>query len=142
LGNHLSSFELRQNSTTHLNQCLLLNIEKIQQCCIWELNPSFFLFSLHKGMVINEHQYVTKMALNVSIRGLWGDFTTIFWIVNIFKGQFTFGIKYQNTLCLDVAWIFTLSFYVYHTILNILNQFNMLMVYLGLCLFFKFMIPK
>ncbi len=25
--------------------------------------------------------YVTKMTLNVSMGGLWGDFTTIFWIV-------------------------------------------------------------
>jgi hypothetical protein len=26
----------------HLNQCLLLNIEKIQQCHIRDLNPMFF----------------------------------------------------------------------------------------------------
>jgi hypothetical protein len=32
-------------------------------------------------MVTNEHQYVTKMALNGSMEGLWGNFTTIFWIV-------------------------------------------------------------
>jgi hypothetical protein len=31
-------------------------------------------------MVINEHQYVTKMALNASMGGLWGKFTTTFWI--------------------------------------------------------------
>jgi hypothetical protein len=63
----------------HLNQCLLLNIEKIQQCRIQELNPSF-LFDLHQNMVTNEHQYVTKMTLSASMGGLWGDFTTIFWI--------------------------------------------------------------
>jgi hypothetical protein len=79
LDNHLSSFEFRQNNTTHLNQCLLLHTKKVQQSCIWELNPSF-LFDLHQGMVTNEHQYVTKMALNVNMGGLWGDFTTIFWI--------------------------------------------------------------
>jgi hypothetical protein len=28
LDNHLSSFQLRQNIMAHLNQCLLLNIEK------------------------------------------------------------------------------------------------------------------
>jgi hypothetical protein len=28
---------------------------------------SKFLFDLHQGMVINEHQYVTKMALNPSM---------------------------------------------------------------------------
>jgi len=38
------------------------------------------LFDLHQGMVINEHQYVTKMALNASMGGLWGDFTAMFWI--------------------------------------------------------------
>jgi hypothetical protein len=26
----------------HLNQCLLWNIEKTQQCCIRQLNPSFW----------------------------------------------------------------------------------------------------
>jgi hypothetical protein len=30
LDNHLSSLELRQNNTTHLNQCLLLNIKKLK----------------------------------------------------------------------------------------------------------------
>jgi hypothetical protein len=34
LDNHLSSFELKQNSKAILNQCLLLNIEKTQQCYI------------------------------------------------------------------------------------------------------------
>ncbi len=54
----------------HWNECLLLNTKKVQQCCIQELNPSFF-FELHQDMVTNEHQYVTKMALNASMRGLW-----------------------------------------------------------------------
>jgi hypothetical protein len=31
-------------------------------------------------MVTNEYQYVTKMTLGVSMGGLWGDFTMIFWI--------------------------------------------------------------
>jgi hypothetical protein len=79
LGNYLSSFELKQNNMAHLNQYLLLNIEKDQQCPIQELNRSF-LFDLHQGMVMNEHQYVTKMTLNTKMGGLWGDFTTIFWI--------------------------------------------------------------
>jgi UDP-galactopyranose mutase len=34
LGNYLSFFELRQNNMAHLNQCLLLNTKKNQQCCI------------------------------------------------------------------------------------------------------------
>jgi hypothetical protein len=64
----------------HLNQCLLLNIEKVQQCHIQELNLSFS-FDLHQDMVTNEHQYVINMALNATMGGLWGDFTTIFWII-------------------------------------------------------------
>ncbi len=79
MDNHLSSLQWRKNNIVHLNQCLLLNIKKTQQCHIQKLNPSF-LFDLHQGMVTNEHQYVTKMTLNASMGGLWGDFTTIFWI--------------------------------------------------------------
>jgi hypothetical protein len=41
LDTYLSSFELKQNNMAHLNQCLLLNIEKAQQCPIQELNRSF-----------------------------------------------------------------------------------------------------
>jgi hypothetical protein len=32
-------------------------------------------------MVTNELQYVTKMTLSANMGGLWGGFTTIFWIV-------------------------------------------------------------
>jgi hypothetical protein len=38
----------------HLNQCLLSNIEKTQQCCIQKLNPSF-LFDMYQGMITDEH---------------------------------------------------------------------------------------
>ncbi len=41
---------------------------------------SKFLGDLHQGMVTNEHQYVTKMALNASMGGLWKDFIAIFWL--------------------------------------------------------------
>jgi hypothetical protein len=77
LDNHLSSLQLRKNNIAHLNHCLLLNIKKTQQCHIQKLNPSF-LFDLHQGMVTNEHQYVTKMTLSVSMGGLWGNFATKF----------------------------------------------------------------
>jgi hypothetical protein len=50
----LSFFQLRQNSMTHLNECLLFNTKKPQQCCIKKLNPSFKK-KLHQGMVTNEH---------------------------------------------------------------------------------------
>jgi hypothetical protein len=54
LDNDLSFLQLKQNNVAHLNECLLLNIEKTQQCHIWELNPSF-LFDLHQDMVTNGH---------------------------------------------------------------------------------------
>jgi hypothetical protein len=73
---------------------------------------SKFLFDLHQGMVTNKHQYVTKTTLNASMGGLWGDFLAILWIIEYLQSQFTFGIKYQNTLCLYVAWIFNLPFYI------------------------------
>jgi len=60
----------------HLNQCLLLNTKKAQQCHIQDLNPSF-LFDLHQGMVINEHQYATKITLIANMV----DFIVTFWIV-------------------------------------------------------------
>jgi hypothetical protein len=59
------------------------------QCINQKLNPSF-LFDLYQGLVANEHQYVTKM----------------------YKGQFTFGRKYQYSLCFDVECIFNLSLYI------------------------------
>jgi hypothetical protein len=68
----------------HLNQCLLLNTGKAQQCRTRELNPSF-LFNLYQCMVINEHKYVTKMAFSASMGGLWRDFTTIFWMAEYLK---------------------------------------------------------
>jgi hypothetical protein len=70
---------------------LLLNIEKTQQCHIQELNPSF-LFDLHQGMVTYEHQYVTKMGLSANMEGLWGDFTTIFWILFLQKSIYIWNI--------------------------------------------------
>jgi len=75
----------------YLSQCLLLNTNKAQQFYI-ELNPSF-LFDLHEGMVTNEHQYVTKITLNVNMGGLWGDFTTIFWIVEHLQRSIYIGNK-------------------------------------------------
>jgi hypothetical protein len=46
----------------------IIEYRKVQQCRIQKLNPSF-LFDLHQGMVTNEHQYVTKMALSASMGG-------------------------------------------------------------------------
>jgi hypothetical protein len=83
LDNHLSYLQLKQHSMAYLNQCLLFNTKETQKCCIRKLNPSF-LFDLHHGMVTNEHQYVTKMALCATMGGLWGDFNAIFWIAEYF----------------------------------------------------------
>jgi hypothetical protein len=38
---------------THLNECLLFNTKKAQQCCIQKLNPGLKK-KLHQGMVTNE----------------------------------------------------------------------------------------
>ncbi len=46
-----------------------------------KIKSKFFVWFGLRHMVTNEHQYVTKMALNASVGGLWGDFTTIFLIV-------------------------------------------------------------
>jgi len=58
---------------------LIIEYKKNSTMSYLRLNRSF-LFDLHQGMVTNEHQYVTKMTLNASMGGLWGDFTIIFWI--------------------------------------------------------------
>jgi hypothetical protein len=81
----------------HLNQCLLLNIEKTQQCCIHKLNLSF-LFDMDQNMLTNEHQYVPKMTLNVSMGGLWGDFTTIFWIIEYLQRPFYIWVKLSKCI--------------------------------------------
>jgi hypothetical protein len=69
LDNYLSSLKLKQNNMAHLSQCLLLNTKNAQQCHNQKLNPSF-LFDLHQSVVTNEHEYVTKMALNASMGSL------------------------------------------------------------------------
>jgi hypothetical protein len=75
----ISSISLRQNSMNYLKHCLLLNTPKAQRCRLNELNPSF-LHDLHEGAALNEHEYVEKMSLSATMGGLWGDFTTTFWI--------------------------------------------------------------
>jgi hypothetical protein len=40
-----------------------------------------FFYDLHDGQVSNEHQYIEKKSQSATIGGLWGDFTSIFWIV-------------------------------------------------------------
>jgi hypothetical protein len=81
----------------HLNQCLLLNTKKTQQCYIRKLNSSF-LCDLHQNMVTNEHQYVTKMTLNASRGGLWGDFIAIFWIVQYIQKLIYIGNKVSKCI--------------------------------------------
>ncbi len=53
-------------------------------------------------MVINEHQYVTKMALCVTMGRAWGDFTMIFWIFEYLQKPIYIWNIYQNALCLNV----------------------------------------
>jgi len=71
---------------------------KAQQCCIQKLNLSF-LFDMYQSMVIYEHQYVTKMTLNVSMGGLWGDFIVIFWITEYLQRHVAEHRVTEQELC-------------------------------------------
>jgi len=97
LNNHLSSLGLKQNNIAHLNQRSLLNTKKVQQCRIQKLNLNF-LFDLHRNMVTNEHQYVTKTALSASMGGLWRDFIAIFWIVEYLQRPIYIWIKVSKRI--------------------------------------------
>ncbi len=101
------------------------------------------MFDLHQDMVTNEHQYVTKMALCASMGGLCGDFTTIFWIVKYLPKPIYIWNKVSNCITFQFDMDFqSIPLHITCTILNIFNQFNMLMFYLGFRLLFKLMIPK
>jgi hypothetical protein len=63
----------------YLKECLASNTQRTQECHLKELIPSF-LYDLHNGQVSIEHQYIGKMSQSATIGGLWGDFTSIFWI--------------------------------------------------------------
>jgi hypothetical protein len=93
-------------------------------------------------MVTNEHQYVTKMALSASMGGLWGNFTAIFWIAKYLQRSIYIWNKVSKHIMSQCGMDFQSTSLLYHAILNILNQFNMLMVYLGFRLLYKSMIPK
>jgi hypothetical protein len=50
----LISLQIKQNSMQYLKQCLTLNTQKTQECCLRELNPTF-LYDLHHDKVSNEY---------------------------------------------------------------------------------------
>ncbi len=50
----LTSLQIKQNSMQYLKQCLTLNTQKTQECCLRELNPTF-LYNLHHDKVSNEY---------------------------------------------------------------------------------------
>jgi len=82
-------------------------------------------------MVTNEHQYVTKMALCVMMGGFWGDFTTIFWIVEYLQKIFIWN-KILKHIMFQCGMNFqSIPLHICMT-LNILSQLIMLMVYLSL----------
>ncbi len=77
MNNHLSSFQLRQKNMAHLNQRFFIE-HRINSIILYlKINPSFFV-DLYQGVVINEHQYMTKMGLNANMGRLWKDFIAIF----------------------------------------------------------------
>jgi hypothetical protein len=49
-------------------------------------------------MVTNEHQYMTKMTLSVNMEGLWGNFSTIFWIAKYLHRPIYFWNKVSKCI--------------------------------------------
>jgi hypothetical protein len=49
-------------------------------------------------MVINEHQYVIRMTLNVSMGGLWGNFIAMFWILEYLQRLIYIWNKISNCI--------------------------------------------
>jgi hypothetical protein len=81
-------------------------------------------------MVTNEPQYVTKMALSVSMGGLWGDFTAIFWIIEYLQRPIYIWNKISKPIMSQCDMNFqSIPLHITCIVINILNQFNMLMVY-------------
>ncbi len=76
------------------------------------------------------------------MESLWGDFIAIFWITKYLQRLIYIWNKILKHIMSQCGM--DLKFIPLHmcTILNILNNFNMLMVYLGVCLLFMLMIPK
>jgi hypothetical protein len=96
----------------------IIEYKKAQWCWIWEINPSFF-FELHQGLVINERQYVIKMALSAPRRGLWGDFTTIFLIGEYLQKSIYIWNKKSKCIMFQSGMDF--HFIALHIIYNFLN---------------------
>jgi hypothetical protein len=46
---------------------------KAEWCHVWQSNPNFS-FDLHLGIFTSEHLYVTKIAQNDRMGGLWRDY--------------------------------------------------------------------
>jgi len=86
LGYAQSSTNLQINAMHHLKICLAMNIAKACETWSNELNESF-LRDLHKGVILNEDEYIEKMSICATIDGLWGDFTTIKWISDCLTKQ-------------------------------------------------------
>jgi hypothetical protein len=58
---------------------LRLGTPKALKCRRSKLNFEF-LHDLHHGNANEEETYIKKMSISTIHGGLWGDFTTIFWI--------------------------------------------------------------
>ncbi len=61
---------------------------------------------MYQNMVTNEHQYVTKTTLNVSMGGLWGDFTKIFWIIEYLQRPFYIWNKLSKHIMIQCGMDF------------------------------------
>jgi hypothetical protein len=93
-------------------------------------------------MVINEHQYVTKMTLCAMMGGLWGDFTAIFWIVEYLQKLIYIWNKISKRIISQCGMNFqsiplNITYDSQH-----FEPIEYVTVYLYFHIFFKQMIPK
>jgi hypothetical protein len=107
LDNHLSYLQLRQNSMAHLNESLLLIFRKSPTIFYFKIISKFFVWFTSKygdkwTSVCDQNEII------ITMEGLWGDFTTIFWIIKYLQRpiyiwnkiskliMYSFGINFQS----------------------------------------------
>jgi hypothetical protein len=74
-----TSKSIRKNNMLYLKICLNIGTPEVIECCRRELTFEF-LFDLHGGQTNAEDSYITKTSMSTCDGGLWGYFTTIFWL--------------------------------------------------------------
>jgi hypothetical protein len=88
-------------------------------------------------MVINEHQYVTKMALSVTMGRVWGDFNMIFWIIEYLQKSIYIWNKISKCIMSRCGIDFqSILLYIVYNFQHF-EVIEYVMVYFSLYLFFK-----